>query len=63
MWNGQSCNRDIGAQYDIFVAQGCVPELGHVTEMQDISTYISKQVKIYLRRYLNDNKNLEVWLS
>jgi hypothetical protein len=50
MWNGKTCNRDLGAQYDIFVAQGCVPELGYVTEMQDVSNHISKQVKIYLRR-------------
>eukprot|EP00292_Cryptomonas_paramecium_P020424 CAMPEP_0113700772 /NCGR_PEP_ID=MMETSP0038_2-20120614/24167_1 /TAXON_ID=2898 /ORGANISM="Cryptomonas paramecium" /LENGTH=174 /DNA_ID=CAMNT_0000624515 /DNA_START=756 /DNA_END=1279 /DNA_ORIENTATION=- /assembly_acc=CAM_ASM_000170 len=49
-WNGRTCERDQGAQYDVFVSESCVPEQGYVTEMQDTSAYVSKQIKIYLRR-------------
>lgn len=44
------CTPAQGALYDVFVAEGCVPEQDFVSEMQDVSVRTSKQVKIYLRR-------------
>eukprot|EP00284_Hemiselmis_tepida_P017538 CAMPEP_0174923924 /NCGR_PEP_ID=MMETSP1355-20121228/6908_1 /TAXON_ID=464990 /ORGANISM="Hemiselmis tepida, Strain CCMP443" /LENGTH=279 /DNA_ID=CAMNT_0016169665 /DNA_START=383 /DNA_END=1219 /DNA_ORIENTATION=+ len=50
-----SCNMGLctpaeGAMYDVFVAEGCIPEQDYVSEMQDTTARTSKQVKIYLRR-------------
>ena len=44
------CTPDEGSQYDVFVAEGCIPEKDYVSEMQDVTSRTSKQVKIYLRR-------------
>jgi len=44
------CEPAEGAAYDVFVAEGCIPERDYISEMQDTSSRTSKQVKIYLRR-------------
>eukprot|EP00290_Baffinella_frigidus_P005674 CAMPEP_0180123928 /NCGR_PEP_ID=MMETSP0986-20121125/4373_1 /TAXON_ID=697907 /ORGANISM="non described non described, Strain CCMP2293" /LENGTH=354 /DNA_ID=CAMNT_0022063221 /DNA_START=531 /DNA_END=1592 /DNA_ORIENTATION=- len=44
------CEPAEGAAYDVFVAEGCIPERDYISEMQDTSARTSKQVKIYLRR-------------
>jgi len=38
--------------YNVFVAEGCIPEEDYISEMQDTSDRVSKQVKIYLRRFV-----------
>jgi hypothetical protein len=45
-----SCTPSIGAVFDVFVAEGCIPQRDYISEMQDTSARVSKQVKIYLRR-------------
>jgi hypothetical protein len=49
------CVPAIGSVYNVYVAEGCIPERDYISEMQDTSDRVSKQVKIYLRRC--------VWMS
>ena len=44
------CIPSIGSVYNVYVAEGCIPERDYISEMQDTSDRVSKQVKIYLRR-------------
>ncbi|EKX43805.1 hypothetical protein GUITHDRAFT_140245 [Guillardia theta CCMP2712] len=44
------CTPALGGVYDVFVSEGCIPDLNYISEMQDVSNSVSKQVKIYLRR-------------
>ena len=44
------CTPSIGSVYNVYVAEGCIPERDYISEMQDTSDRVSKQVKIYLRR-------------
>lgn len=45
-----TCTPSLGAVYNVYVAEGCIPERDYISEMQDTSDRVSKQVKIYLRR-------------
>jgi len=44
------CTPSLGGVYDVYVSEGCIPDFNYISEMQDVSNYVSKQVKIYLRR-------------
>jgi hypothetical protein len=45
-----ACTPSVGSVYNVYVAEGCIPERDYISEMQDTSNRVSKQVKIYLRR-------------
>lgn len=51
VWNEKgACTPSVGSVYNVYVAEGCIPERDYISEMQDTSNRVSKQVKIYLRR-------------
>ena len=58
-----TCTPSLGATYNVFVAEGCIPERDYISEMQDTSNRVSKQVKIYLRRFSSPRFPLPVFLS